>query len=161
MFEALKNSGQLRRKQLSIGLVLACFAMLLSGEVQKSANLPEEYVSRYKDLIAEIRCPKCLNINIADSDAPIAQDLRKLVQDQLVAGKSDAEIKAYIQERYGDFALYNPPISPGTALLWALPLILIIIAGLLVIRLRSQRSSISLSDEERQQIASLRERSSS
>ena len=79
--------------------------------------------ARFQNLVAELRCPKCLNTNIAGSDAPIAQDLRKLVHRMLVVeGRSDQEILDFLQARYGDFVLYDPPFNARTWLIWLLPL---------------------------------------
>jgi cytochrome c-type biogenesis protein CcmH len=92
-----------------------------------------EQQQRYKKLTDELRCPKCLNSNISGSDAPIAADLRTEVHEQIRAGRSDAEIKAFMTARYGDFILYKPPLTLGTALLWFGPGLLLL-AGLVTIR---------------------------
>lgn len=90
--------------------------------------------ARYRALIAEFRCPKCLNTNLLGSDAPIAQDLRRTVYRLGIAeGRSDAEVRDYLQQRYGDFVLYDPPVRPATYLLWFGPLLLLLI-GVLVWR---------------------------
>lgn len=80
--------------------------------------------ARYRALIDDFRCPKCLNTNLSGSDAPIAQDLRRTVHRLVVTESfSDAEVREYLQERYGDFVLYDPPFQPGTWLLWLAPLL--------------------------------------
>ena len=84
----------------------------------------DELRSRYHALIAEIRCPQCLNTNLAGSDAMIAQDLRREVHRMLIEGYSDEEILDFLFERYGDFVLYKPRVTPRTILLWALPILL-------------------------------------
>lgn len=96
-----------------------------------AAELTTDQQRRYQALIAEIRCLVCQNQNIADSNAPLAEDLRIQVREMILAGDSDTQIKTYIVERYGDFALYRPPVKPQTLLLWAGPFILLLI-GLLV-----------------------------
>ena len=96
-------------------MFLICAA--LSGESKSEVDLPPELMARYEVLIAELRCPKCLNINIADSNAPIATDLRMIVKNQLQDGKTNSEIKGFLRERYGDFIDYNPPLSPATLVL--------------------------------------------
>ena len=73
--------------------------------------------ARYHHLIEEIRCPKCINTNLAGSDAPIAADLRATVLQQLKAGATDQQVLDYLQARYGDFVLYDPPLERGTVLL--------------------------------------------
>jgi cytochrome c-type biogenesis protein CcmH len=88
---------------------------------------------RYYQLIAELRCPKCQNQNLADSDAPIASDLRNELHLLISEGYSDAEILEFMQSRYGDFVLYSPPVNSATAVLWLLPAGLAAIGALIVI----------------------------
>lgn len=85
--------------------------------------------ARYRALIAEFRCPKCLNTNLLGSDAPIAQDLRRTVHRLAIAeGRSDEEVRDFLQTRYGDFVLYSPPVRPGTYLLWFGPGVLLLVS---------------------------------
>jgi len=108
-----------------------------------------ELEARYRGLIAEIRCPKCQNVNIAGSDAPIAKDLRVTVHRLLGDGLSDAEILDFLQARYGDFVLYDPPVRANTLLLWLLPLCGFLIAGAVIFGLASRAPNDAvLSDEE-------------
>ena len=87
-------------------------------------DTPEQQ-ARYKGLTDEFRCPKCLNTNIAGSDAPIAQDLRRTVHRLVVSeGYTDEAVRDYLQARYGDFVLYNPPLTSRTALIWLMPVVL-------------------------------------
>ncbi len=88
--------------------------------------------ARYQRLIAEFRCPKCLNESLASSGAPIAADLRRTVRRLLAEGESDDAIRAYLRERYGDFVLYDPPFKPTTWLLWFAPFAL---AGIVALAL--------------------------
>ena len=74
--------------------------------------------ARLKNLALELRCLVCQNQTIADSNADLAVDLRREVRAQIVKGRSDAEIKQYLVERYGDFVLYKPPVQANTSLLW-------------------------------------------
>ena len=112
---------------LAAGLVLA----LLAGQFVWSAGPVDVYdfpnpelEARYRSLIDEFRCPKCLNTNLSGSDAPIAKDLRGTVHRLLVEeGMSDQQIRDYLQARYGDFVLYKPPLKPGTWLLWGAPVL--------------------------------------
>ena len=83
--------------------------------------------AQYRGLIEELRCPKCQNQNLAASDAPIAQDLKQKTFDMIKDGRSDAEIRTYMQERYGDFISYKPPIRPSTWILWFFPPLLLIV----------------------------------
>ena len=137
-------------------VVLAALGSITFAQSQVEVNLPPELMARYEVLIAELRCPKCLNINIADSNAPIATDLRLVVQNQLLDGKKDSEIKAFLRERYGDFIDYNPPLSPATLLLWAIPIVLLICAALTFTFVGTRREKVELSDAERARLQQLK-----
>lgn len=122
-------------------------------------------LERYQTLIYELRCLVCQNQNLADSDADLAADLRREVYRMIVAGKSDDAIIDFMVTRYGDFVLYRPPLKAKTVLLWAGPFVLAI-AGLAVLlvqlRQRKARSSATpLSDEERQRLDEMLEKSDS
>lgn len=122
----------------------------------------DEQQARFKQLTADLRCPKCQNQNIADSNAEIARDLRTKIHYMLVANKSDQEIVDYMVQRYGDFVLYQPRITAQTWLLWFGPVLLLILALLtvfLIVRWRRQRviqtETEALNEEQRQQLADL------
>lgn len=117
---------------------------------------------RYRTLTEELRCPKCQNQNIADSNAPIAMDLREEIFRMLEEGKSNDQIVDYLVERYGDFVRYNPPVNTTTLLLWYGPagLLMLGFAVLAVILVRRRRADTApgartLSDAERQRLATL------
>ncbi|MCA0202073.1 MAG: cytochrome c-type biogenesis protein CcmH [Proteobacteria bacterium] len=123
----------------TLALLAALLAPALAHAVQPSEILPDAKLeSRARALSSELRCMVCQNQSIDDSDAPLARDLRLLVREQLVAGRSDGEIRDYLVARYGNFVLLRPPFNPGTALLWGLPF-LVLIGGLLALALRARR----------------------
>lgn len=96
---------------------------------------------RYQLLSAELRCPKCQNQNIADSNAPIARDLRQLLHRQLEEGASDEEILDYMVARYGEFVRYRPRFAGSTLFLWIAPFVLLLLgAGLVAVTLRSRNA---------------------
>ncbi len=119
---------------LLLGLVAAP-ALAIEGGQAFADPVQQE---RYEQLIRELRCLVCQNQSIADSNAMLAADLRREVRDMMVAGRSDAEIRAFMTERYGDFVLYQPPVAPRTLLLWLAPAILLLagmaVAGVVVLR---------------------------
>ncbi len=84
---------------------------------------------RYHRLAEELRCLVCQNQTLADSNAELAADLRHQVEDQILAGRSDDEIKAYLVQRYGDFVLYRPPMKSNTWLLWLGPFALLLVGA--------------------------------
>lgn len=111
---------------------------------------------RYNALIAEFRCPKCLNTNLSGSDAPIARDLRRTVYRLIDEDKTDDQVRRYLQDRYGDFVLYDPPVRPDTWILWFGPPILLL-AGILVLRrIGSRTTRASLSDDARARLEAIR-----
>lgn len=87
---------------------------------------------RFQRLSSELRCPMCQNETLADSNAPIAHDLRRQVFEMIQAGKSDDEIKSYLVDRYSQFVLYKPPVEPATWLLWFGPAVLLVAGGIVV-----------------------------
>lgn len=78
-----------------------------------------------KALMEELRCLKCQSQSIADSDAPMAGDMRSQVRERIAAGQKPEEIRGWLIERYGDWVSYNPPMSGQTLILWLLPLLLL------------------------------------
>lgn len=131
-------------------------------DAQQFDNAEQE--QRYRALIAELRCPKCQNQNIADSNAPLAKDLRDIAHQKIVAGESDEAIRLFMQERYGDFILYRPPVKESTFLLWFGPALVLLAAliGLLFWWRRQRRSAgtgtQALSDDEQRQLQALLQR---
>lgn len=118
--------------------------------------------ARYRQLVEELRCPKCQNQNIADSNAPIAMDLRREIYRMLKEGQTNEQIVDYLVDRYGDFVRYNPPLNLKTLLLWLGPLALLL-GGAVVVRLIVRRRRIEsletdstpLTEGERERLASL------
>lgn len=117
---------------------------------------------RFRTLTAELRCPKCQNQNIADSNAPIATDLRREIFRMLEEGQSNAEIVDFLVLRYGDFVLYKPPVDTRTYLLWYGPFALLGLGalglGVLVLRRRKVENNptqVALSTSENQRLNAL------
>ena len=108
---------------------------------------------RAREIGKQLRCLKCRNQSIFDSNASIAKDLRIVVRDRMRAGDSDAEVLDYIYERYGDYVLLNPRVSGQTAVLWAAPLALLALSGLgMAFYLRGRnraKPDMQMSDEDR------------
>jgi cytochrome c-type biogenesis protein CcmH len=100
----------------SLALASACAAV---------AQAPDPLDGRLRKLESELRCLVCQNQTLADSDAPLAVDLRREIRSLAVAGRSDDEIRAFLVDRYSDFVLYMPPFKPTTLLLWLGPFALL------------------------------------
>jgi len=95
---------------------------------------------RFQKLTKQLRCLVCQNQDLADSDADLAKDLRKQVYEMMQSGKSDDEIKNYLVARYNDFVLYDPPLKPGTWLLWFSPFAFVLIGVFVVARVLRSRA---------------------
>jgi cytochrome c-type biogenesis protein CcmH len=115
--------------------------------------------ARARALGREIRCMVCQNQSIEDSEVGLARDLRLIVRERVTAGDSDAQVKAFLHARYGDFVLLRPPLSWGTAILWATPVVALLL-GLALIGMARRRSAapappVPLTAAERQRLAAL------
>lgn len=124
---------------LLIALVPAGVALAID---EAPAFTDEPRQLRYEALTQELRCVVCQSNSIADSNASMATDLRRLVREMIAAGKTDDEIRDFMTARYGDFVLYKPPLTARTYLLWASPVLLLLIgvgSVVAVIVRRSQR----------------------
>jgi len=130
--------------------VLLLSLFLLSAPLHAADDID----AREARLAMHLRCVVCQNQTVAESNAPLAADMRREIRAQLEKGRSEAEVVAFFEQRYGSFVSYTPPFKPSTWLLWGAPF-LALAAGfaLLGATLRNRRSpgqSMSLSDEERQ-----------
>jgi len=113
---------------------------------------------RVTSLAHELRCLVCQNQTLADSTAPLAQDLRNQIREQLKAGKTERDVIDFMVARYGDFVLYRPPFKATTAALWTGPFVLLALgAWLLVRRVRKKGSPPELTAAERRRAAQLLE----
>jgi cytochrome c-type biogenesis protein CcmH len=151
-------------KQLIVQLLLLC-SLLSSVSAQEARPLADDPVveARLQKLAKEFRCLVCQNETIADSQADLAQDLRAQIREQIRAGKSDKEIIKYMTDRYGQFVLYRPPVTPTTYVLWFGPF-LFLLGGLAILYryVKQRREMIAepqLSEEQRRRVeAILKER---
>jgi len=100
---------------------------------------------RFQNLARQLRCLVCQNQDLADSDADLAKDLRQQVFEMMRAGKSDAEIKDFLVARYNDFVLYDPPLKPGTWLLWFTPFALVALGAIALVRILRRRARAAVS----------------
>jgi cytochrome c-type biogenesis protein CcmH len=127
------------RKLLAILTVLASLSpafALAPDELLKDPALE----ARARGLSAHLRCLVCQNQSIDDSDAPLAKDLRTLIREQLMTGKSDAEIMDFVVARYGEYVLLKPRLTASTMLLWATPFLVLLIAGTALFLRRSRQT---------------------
>jgi cytochrome c-type biogenesis protein CcmH len=124
-------------------LTLVVFALLSAGAfgIDTEAAFPDPALQeRYEHMIRELRCVQCQNQSIADSPVGLAADLRREVKEMIAAGQSDAEIKRFMTDRYGDFVLYDPPLTARTYVLWAAPALLVLLTVGVAARVILRRS---------------------
>ena len=125
---------------------LALAGGAVAAEAQEGFDDPG-LEARYQALTHEIRCPKCLNESIAESKAPVAADLKREVRRLIGEGKSDDEVKRFLSERYGEFVLYRPRMTPTTFAVWAAPFVLLCLGGLVFWRILAARMNQPLDEE--------------
>lgn len=126
-------AGPVLRRAIAAAALLIALASVagLTGVAPVHATTAIENDQRLKALTGQLRCLVCQNETLADSQADLAVDLRHQVQAMIDQGKSDAQIKQYLVDRYGDFVLYDPPVQGNTWLLWGGPF-LVLLAGALI-----------------------------
>jgi cytochrome c-type biogenesis protein CcmH len=139
-------------------IILLIPSLAAAEEARPLADNPQ-VEARLKTLAVELRCLVCQNQTLADSHAPLAEDLRREVREMIAKGMSDREIIDFLVQRYGDFVLYRPPWKASTTLLWLGPFLLLIAGatGLVFALRRRQKklADVSLSEEEHNRVAQL------
>jgi len=128
-----------------LGLVLAMRALAIDTE----PPLPDPVQqARYEALIHELRCLQCRSQSLADSDVSLAADLRREIRGLIAQGKSDADVKAFLSARYGDYIFFRPPLDKQTWLLWLAPGLLLVVGGLIAWRVVRHRTALVPQDKE-------------
>lgn len=139
-------------------LIILTAVMLMAGAASDPAERLQDPAqeARARALFTQIRCMVCQNESIDDSDAELAGDLRKVVREQIVAGRSDDQVMAFLTDRYGDFVRMTPRFDWANALLWLGPFVAAL-AGLALLlgRLRRREPTPALSAEEETRLAAL------
>lgn len=145
--------------------IFTCMLLLISSVAFAAIDTyefkDEASRERFQQLVAELRCPKCQNQNLADSNSPIASDLRREVYKMVETGESDEQIVDFMVARYGEFVLYRPRVTSNTWVLWYGPFALIALGAGVVWLLTRKRKSVqqkddkSLSDIEKNKLNSL------
>lgn len=143
----------MKRFIYALGLTLACF-----GTAQASIDTYEFSTQaerdRYRTLVEELRCPKCQNQNIADSDAPIAMDMRNEIFKKLEEGESNEQIVGFLVDRYGDFVRYKPPVNKKTLILWYGPAAFLTFGFAMVAMIVIRRRRSTRTEQNEQQLSS-------
>lgn len=142
--------GRARRFSGRVGLAVAFTLFLAAFATAAIDPIPfKDHAQelRFQALTKQLRCVVCQNESLADSGAPLAADLRRDVFTQMQAGKSDAQIKTWMTERYSDYVLYDPPLRMGTWLLWFGPLLVLVLGAAIVasnVRRRAKAARASI-----------------
>lgn len=146
-------------KLFALGLLLIPSLVAVARDVQPASGDDPAIEKRLANLSKELRCLVCQNETLADSQAGLAEDLRREIREQMKAGKSDQEIISFLTQRYGQFILYRPQVTPTTYLLWFGPFVLLIVGLFALFRYIRQRRDMvveaPLTNDERRQVAEL------
>ena len=133
--------------------LLAALALPLHAALNDAPDFSDPVDNtRYQHLIQNIRCPTCQNSNIAESNAPLARQLREQIAARIRDGESDTDINRWLQERYGDFIHYDPPLKTQTLLLWGGAPAAMLIALALWLAGRRRKTVARLTDEEKKRL---------
>ncbi|ACX88475.1 cytochrome c-type biogenesis protein CcmH [Pectobacterium parmentieri] len=136
-----------------LGALLLSFSVLASSEVLRFDNDTQE--QQFRELTMQLRCPKCQNNSIADSNSMIASDMRQKVYELMQQGQTKEQVVDYMVDRYGYFVTYEPPITPFTILLWLLPGLFLAVGAAMIIRrarrIKSAKEPMSEQDKKRLQ----------
>lgn len=135
--------------------LLILLAMLFAAPAFAQLSPAEE--TRAREVGAGLRCVVCQNQSIEDSEAPLAQDMRTIVRDRIAAGETNAEVTAYMRDRYGDYVLLKPPVQANTYALWFLPAVLVLGMGIWLFRRRKITlvTATSMSEDDRARLDAL------
>jgi cytochrome c-type biogenesis protein CcmH len=144
------------RRGTQLAAVLAGF-LCIAAASDPAERLPDPAQEAHaRAIFKDVRCLVCQNESIDDSEAPLAADLRRIVREQVKAGKSDDAIKQYLTDRYGQFVLMRPSFDPGNLALWIGPFLVLLFGGtLLVLRLRNRQPDVELSPGEADRVERL------
>ena len=140
-------------RNIALALLLTLAATTAYAVIETYEFSSPALEARYKALSQELRCPKCQNQNIADSNADISRDLRAIVHEQLEAGASDEEIIAFLVDRYGEFVRYRPGMDSNTIWLWSMPILLFLMgSAVMLIQMRKGREATNIEAEDRAEV---------
>ena len=136
-----------RASVLALFGVLSLVVAIPSAAFDIESMPTPEMQKRYDGLTHELRCMQCQNQSIADSPVGLAEDLRRDVREQIIAGKTDAQIRDSMVARYGNIILFRPPFTPSTAWVWVLPFLLLLVGVLIAVRIVRHRTTLVANDD--------------
>ncbi|CAN7445712.1 cytochrome c-type biogenesis protein CcmH [Phenylobacterium sp. LjRoot219] len=139
------------RARVLLAVIAAVFCMAAASDPAERLPDPAQE-ARAREIFQQVRCLVCQNESIDDSNAELAQDLRRIVRDQVQQGRSDAEIKSFLTDRYGEFVLLRPSFSIGNLALWLGPFLVVLLGVVLLLgrlRHRLPEAELDAADVER------------
>ena len=135
--------------RLSIGCVLLVLTLATANAIDVGRAFDDPALqARYDRIITEVRCLKCQNQSVKDSNALLADDLRREIRRMLNEGKTDQEVYDFLVQRYGEFALYRPQRSGKTLILWLAPLLLLLFGAAVLVRVLRKRMVLPLDKDD-------------
>ena len=132
-----RGRSAMNKGLLTLLLLFTCFAHAQVVDTWQFANPQQQ--QQALNIASQLRCPQCQNQNLLESNAPVAVSMRHQVYSMVAEGKNEVEIIGWMTERYGDFVRYNPPLTGQTLVLWALPVVLLLLMALILWRVRAKR----------------------
>jgi cytochrome c-type biogenesis protein CcmH len=129
-------------KNLILIILVSIMQTVSAESIEATKFSSDKQESRYKDLVAEIRCPVCQGQSIGGSNAGLAKDLRLKVREMIIGEKSDDEIRGFMVQRYGDFVVFKPPVKKATYILWFAPFIFLGIALFMFTRSLTKKKDV-------------------
>ncbi|NDJ56930.1 cytochrome c-type biogenesis protein CcmH [Enterobacteriaceae bacterium 4M9] len=141
-----------------IGLFALCLSFGALAAIDTYQFKDEAQEQQFRQLTEQLRCPKCQNNSIADSNAMIASDMRQKVYELQQQGQTKQQIIDYMVARYGHFVTYEPPLTPSTLVLWLLPALFVIGGALVIVkraRKRDRQADTALNEQEQQRLKAL------
>lgn len=143
-------------KRVIFAALLVLFSAAAAAAIDTWQFKSEAQEQQFRELTGTLRCPKCQNNSIADSNAMIAHDMRQKVYELMQQGKSREEIVDYMVDRYGNFVTYEPPVTPSTIILWLVPALFILGGGIVIWRSsRRSNAAAGLDANEQQRLQAL------
>ena len=133
--------GALAPMLVALLLALGVHALDVNGQLENP-----QLQARFESITKELRCLVCQNESIADSNASVAEDLRRQVRELLVAGKTDADIFTYMTDRYGEFVRFAPPLTPKSLFIWGAPFAALLGGLIIVVRITRQRARMPIEE---------------
>lgn len=137
----------LKRHALLFSLLLSVMASMAGASEDLISLQDPAQLKLYRELTAELRCPKCQNQNIADSNAVVAVDMRQKTLELVRQGQDREQVIHYMKERYGDFVHYQPPLQLSTIWLWLLPVFAVLALALTVVRRSKAGEALALDEQ--------------